>query len=356
MLRAVELARNGLGTTSPNPAVGAVVLDARGSVAGEGWHEHAGGPHAERVALDAAGSRARGGTLVVTLEPCAHTGRTPPCVDAVLAAGVARVVYAVADPVAGHGGGTDWLRASGVATEADVERDAAERGNEAWLTSARLGRPFVTLKLAVTLDGRVAADDGSSRWITSAEARADAHVLRGQCDAVAVGISTVLIDDPHLTVRNNSELATRQPLRVVADSTGRTPAGARVADGTAPTLIATTAAGVGPLAASGPEKADVVELPAAADGHTDVPALLAELRDRDVIHLLVEGGPKLAATFLDLDLVDRIVAYVAPAVMGSGRSAVEGGRGTPGIDALRRFRLDDVTQVGGDARLTMRRP
>jgi diaminohydroxyphosphoribosylaminopyrimidine deaminase/5-amino-6-(5-phosphoribosylamino)uracil reductase len=263
------------------------------------------------------------------------------------------VVYAVADPVPGHGGGAA-LAAQGVDVEGEVEAEKAEQGNEVWLTAVRAGRPFVTLKMAVTVDGRSAATDGTSKWITSPDARADAHLLRAECDAIAVGISTVLADDPHLTVRESGRLAARQPLRVVVDSRGRTPSAAHIVDDSAPTLVATTEAGRPALHAAGSHAPEVVVLPAAADGHTDVPALLAELDRREVRHLLVEGGPKLAASFVDLGLVDRVVAYVAPALMGSGRSAVEGGRGTATIRDLPRFRLDDVARVGDDVRLTLR--
>jgi diaminohydroxyphosphoribosylaminopyrimidine deaminase/5-amino-6-(5-phosphoribosylamino)uracil reductase len=333
MLRACALAAQGLGATSPNPVVGAVVLDRSGHVVGEGWHEQAGGPHAEVHALDAAGDRAAGGTLVVTLEPCAHVGRTPPCTDAVLRAGVARVVVGVADPVAGHGGGSDRLRTAGVDVETGTEADACERVNEAWLLHARTGRPYVTLKVAVTVDGRVAATDGSSRWITSEEARADAHRLRAQCDAVLVGVGTVLADDPHLTVRGpDGSLARRQPWRVVLDSHDRVPRDAKVRDDAAPQLV----------------------LQGSDGGRLSPADALRSCAEIPVQHVLVEGGPRVAASFLDAGLVDRVVAYVAPALMGSGPSALEGGAGSPTIARLRRFRLDDVTQVGGDVRLTMR--
>ncbi|NNH24300.1 bifunctional diaminohydroxyphosphoribosylaminopyrimidine deaminase/5-amino-6-(5-phosphoribosylamino)uracil reductase RibD, partial [Pseudokineococcus marinus] len=228
MARAVVLAARGLGGTSPNPVVGCVVLDAAGDVAGEGWHARAGGPHAEVGALREAGARARGGTAVVTLEPCDHTGRTGPCSQALLAAGVARVVLAVADPDSRAAGGARTLAEAGVdVLRADPEQaEAARRVNEAWLHAQRTGRPHVTWKLAATLDGRSAAADGTSRWITSPQARADAHLLRARSDAVVVGVGTVLADDPSLTVRDlpptgdavaDEALAARAPLRVVLD-------------------------------------------------------------------------------------------------------------------------------------------
>ena len=334
MSRAVALSALGLGRTAPNPTVGCVLVSPGGEVVGEGHHVHSERDHAEVVALRAAGDRANGATAYVTLSPCTTTGRTPPCADALREAGVARVVYAVADPLQDAYG------------EQGPLRDEAARVNEAWLLAVRERRPFVTWKYAASLDGRVAAADGTSRWITGAEARADVHRLRAECDAIAVGISTVLADDPHLTVRSaDGTLATRQPLRVVVDSTFRVPATARVLDGAAPTLVATT---VEPPAT----KTEHVTLPRAADGHTDVRALLAHLYERGVRHLFVEGGPKLAGTLVDEGLVDRVVGYVAPLALGAGRPLLDGTATTLG-DA-RRFRLDDVTRVGDDVRLTWR--
>ena len=296
MRRAVALSASVGEATHPNPNVGAVVLDRAGAVVGEGCHQRAGGPHAEVVALAEAGDRARGGTVLVTLEPCAHTGRTGPCTDALLAAGVARVVYAVADPTPRAGGGADVLRAAGVQVEAGLLADEAERANERWLTGVRLQRPFVVWKLASTLDGRVAAADGTSRWISSAESRADAHRLRAECDAIVAGVGTVLADDPALTVRDAAgALVGEQPLRVVVDTHGRTPVGARVRDASAPTWVAT---------------AD--ELGTDAAGQVDLAALLRALHAKGRGLVLLEGGPTLAGAFVRAGLVDRVVAYLAP--------------------------------------------
>jgi diaminohydroxyphosphoribosylaminopyrimidine deaminase/5-amino-6-(5-phosphoribosylamino)uracil reductase len=350
MRRAIALAARALGATSPNPPVGCVLLDAAGTLVGEGFTAPAGGPHAEAVALRAAGARARGGTAVVTLEPCRHHGRTPPCTDALLAAGVARVVYAVTDPHPLGGGGGGVLRAAGVSVEDGVLEAEAALGNEAWLTALRLGRPFVTWKYGATLDGRVAAADGSSRWITGPAARADGHRLRAESDAVVVGSGTVRLDDPQLTVRDAE--ARRQPLRVVVDSGARTPAAARVLDGAAPALVAVAEdAGAGHLEG----RAEVVRLPRAPGG-LDLDALLAALYTRDVRSVLLEGGPTLAASFLAAGLVDRVVAYLAAALIGGGGLPALAGPGAATIDAAWRLRLDGVERLGNDVRLTARFP
>jgi len=324
MRHALAASTQVLGTTSPNPPVGAVVLDPDGVLVGSGASAPAGGPHAEVGALREAGERARGGTVAVTLEPCRHTGRTGPCTQALLAAGVRRVVVACADPTGLAGGGTQELRAAGVEVTTGVLADEVGRGPlEAWLTAQRTGRPYVTWKYAATLDGRSAAADGSSRWITGEPARADVHRLRAQVDAVLVGVGTVLADDPQLTVRPDPG---RQPLRVVLDRTGRTPPGARVRDGSAPSLV--------------------LDL--------EPRAALAELQARGVVSVLLEGGPVLAGAFLRAGLVDRVVGYVAPALLGAGPAALaDAGVGTV-QDAIR-LRLDDVARLGDDVRLTLRR-
>lgn len=337
MRRAVELAARGLGRTSPNPVVGAVVLDPDGEPAGEGWHQQAGTPHAEAVALAAAGSRARGGTVVVTLEPCAHTGRTGPCSELLHDAGVARVVYAVADPDPIAGGGAARLREYGVDVVGGVLASAAERVNEAWLHAVRHGRPFVTVKYGATLDGRVAAPDGSSKWITGPDARIDVHRLRDTCDAVMVGVGTVLADDPRLTVRDDDGRDTaHQPLRVVVDTHGRTPPQAQVRAGAAPTLVLTRA-----------------QVHTSA-GRLDPWAILRVLHERGIRSVLLEGGPTLVGSFVDAGLVDRVIAYLAPALLGGVARSAVGGRGAPTISEAWRLHLDDVTTLGGDIRVTAR--
>ncbi len=349
MRRALELAALGVGTTSPNPVVGCVVLDASGAIAGEGFHEYAGGPHAEARALAAAGDRAGGGTAVVTLEPCAHTGRTGPCTRALIAAGIRRVVAAIADPSDFAGGGAAVLRAAGIEVEVGLLAEEAALVNEAWLTAVSHGRPHVTWKYAASLDGRVAAADGSSRWITSAAARADVHRLRAKADAIVVGSGTLLADDPHLAVRDPAH-GVRQPLRVVVDTDAKISPAARVLDGTAPTLLA-----VAEDAATDhlPPTVDVLRIPRAATGGLGLTALLGGLRDRDVVSVLLEGGPTLAGSFLREGLVDKVIAYIAPALVGDGHPVISGPLAATMAD-VRRLRIDDVAQVGPDLRLTAR--
>jgi diaminohydroxyphosphoribosylaminopyrimidine deaminase/5-amino-6-(5-phosphoribosylamino)uracil reductase len=330
MRRAIELSRAVLGTTSPNPPVGAVVLDQQGEPVGEGATAPPGGAHAEVAALHQAGPRASGGMLVCTLEPCKHSGRTGPCTTAIAEAGIARVVFACEDPSELAGGGAAVLRAAGIEVVAGVlAEEVADGPLAAWLHAQRTGRPFVTWKYAATLDGRAAAADGSSRWITGEEARADVHRLRAEVDAVVVGVGTVLADDPELTVRPDPG---RQPLRVVVDSDGRTPASARVRDDSAPTLILT--------------ERDT--------GRHDPAGVLTVLHDRGVVSVLLEGGPTLAAAFMTAGLVDRVVGYVAPALLGAGMSAI-GDLGVGTITDALRLRLCEVQRVGDDVRLTLRR-
>ena len=349
MRLAVALSARALGVSSPNPAVGAVVLDSDGQVVGKGWTSPPGGPHAEVVALAEAGPRAVGGTVVVTLEPCRHTGRTGPCTQALQTSGAARIVIACADPTAEAGGGALALRAAGVDVETGVLATEVALGPlEGWLTSRRTGRPFVTWKYAATLDGRSAAADGSSRWITGAAARADVHRLRNEVDAVVVGVGTVLRDDPLLNARSAAGSAVpHQPLRVVVDTHARTPLTARALAGPAPAVVATCA--------TDPGYPRTLTLPFGGDGRVDLAALLAALAtEHGVVSVLVEGGPTLAGAFVAAGLVDRIVGYLAPALLGDGTHALQGaGVGT--ISEVHRLRLDDVTRIGDDVRLTLRR-
>ncbi|MBT2398909.1 bifunctional diaminohydroxyphosphoribosylaminopyrimidine deaminase/5-amino-6-(5-phosphoribosylamino)uracil reductase RibD [Streptomyces sp. ISL-100] len=347
MRRAVALAARGLGSTSPNPVVGCVVLDAAGQVAGAGFHQRAGGPHAEVHALREAGERARGGTAYVTLEPCNHTGRTGPCTQALVAAGITRVVYAVADPNPQATGGADTLRAAGIQVEQGLLADEAEAGNAAWLTSVRLGRPYVRWKYAATLDGRIAAADSTSRWISSAESRADVHRLRAEADAVIVGSGTMRADDPHLAVRG-IEGAT-QPLRVVVDTqAAAVKPGARVLDDAAPTLIAVA----DDADATHLTEADaaVVRLPRAATG-LDIHALLSALHARGVRSVLLEGGPTLAGAFVAAGVVDAVTGYLAPVLLGAGPAALADAGITTITEALR-LDVTETVRIGPDLRIT----
>jgi diaminohydroxyphosphoribosylaminopyrimidine deaminase/5-amino-6-(5-phosphoribosylamino)uracil reductase len=328
LARARELGEGALGSTSPNPPVGAVILTADGDVAGEGATSPPGGPHAEVNALRQAGDRARGGTAVVTLEPCAHTGRTGPCAEALIEAGIVRVVAAVPEPTELAVGGAERLREAGVDVVLGVEQEAAEQGAlAAWLTGVHERRPFVVWKVGTTLDGRVAAADGTSRWITGETARAAVHRLRATCDAVLVGSGTVLADDPQLTVRDaEGRDAPRQPLRVVVDRRGRVPAGARVLDDAAPTHVSRAGA----------------------------PAeVLAELYDRGVRRVLLEGGPELAAGFLRAGLVDEAVVHLAAKLLGAGPSLV-GDLGIRTIADCVTLDVVDVTLLGGDVAIRLR--
>lgn len=322
MLRALDLGRSVLGRTSPNPPVGAVVLDHDGVVVGEGATSPPGSPHAEIVALAAAGPRAAGGTVLSTLEPCAHTGRTGPCTAALIDAGVAQVVYAVADPTPAGGGG-DILRAAGVDVRSGrYAAEAAAGALRPWLFAVAHGRPFVTWKYAATLDGRIAAADGSSRWITGEAARADVHRLRAESDAVVIGSGTALTDDPQLTDRRAG--ADHQPLRVVLDRRGRTPSRARVNDDAAETLH--------------------------LDSH-DPGQALKVLHDLGVRSVLLEGGPTLAGAFVEAGLVDLVVGYLAPALLGDGPAAL-GAAGMSTISQALRLDVVDLRMVGADVRVT----
>ena len=349
MQRALELASRGAGLTSPNPLVGAVVVR-DGAVVGEGYHHAAGGPHAEVEALRAAGSRARGATVYVTLEPCAHHGRTPPCAPGLVEAGVARVVVAMRDPNPRvDGRGLEVLRNAGIAVEDGVAAAEAQRLNRAFCTWVTQGRPLVTLKSAVTLDGKIADVHGGSRWITGEEARGEVHRLRSLSDGILVGVRTALADDPALTVRLSTPWP-REPYRIVVDPQARlapdarllssgTPAKAVIAVGEQAAIDAVTR-----LEATG---ASVVRCP--ADGtRLDLRFLLQWLASREVTSLLVEGGGQTNAAFLEAGLVDRVAMFVAAVLLG-GRSAPTAvdGDGRALKDA---FRLTGVTvrTVGAD--------
>jgi diaminohydroxyphosphoribosylaminopyrimidine deaminase/5-amino-6-(5-phosphoribosylamino)uracil reductase len=357
MRRALALAGRGLGRTSPNPPVGAVVVTPDGRLAGEGWHARAGGPHAEVVALAEAGAAARGGTLYVTLEPCAHHGRTPPCVEAILEAGIAAVHYAVRDPnpkVDGRGAAA--LAAAGIAT---VEGDCAEEAAELLAPFAhfiRTGRPYVTLKWAMTLDGRIATHTGDSRWVSCPPAREHAHRLRDTHDAVLVGRGTLYHDDPALTVRLPGSDG-RQPLRVVLDSRARVTITRRVYDPGLPgaTLLAYVRMPDSQRAAFEARGVALLKVRPDAAGRVALPALLTALGQRGVVSLLVEGGAEVAASFLAADLIDDLQVIVAPKLIGSaGALGPVGGRGPAEMDAAARLVWREVRFLGEDVLLRAR--
>ncbi|GEL16625.1 bifunctional diaminohydroxyphosphoribosylaminopyrimidine deaminase/5-amino-6-(5-phosphoribosylamino)uracil reductase RibD [Pseudonocardia asaccharolytica] len=325
MRRALAASAQVHGTTSPNPPVGCVILDADGNVAGVGATAPPGGPHAEIVALGQAGERAVGGAAVVSLEPCAHHGRTPPCTAALIGAGIATVYAAVPDPNPLAAGGAAALREAGVAVTIGPLTDEAACGPlRAWLHAMRTGRPHVTWKFAATLDGRSAAVDGTSRWITGREARSQVHAVRATADAIIVGTGTALADNPALTARRPDGTAhAHQPLRVVVGHRDL-PRGARL------------------------DAPDVLHL----RSH-DPDVVLAELSRRGVIEALLEGGPRLAGAFLAAGRVDRVLAFVAPALLGAGPAALaEAGVGT--IGDIRRLQVDAVHRVGADVLIDAR--
>ncbi len=310
MRQAIALARRGLGRTSPNPPVGAVVV-ARGRIVGRGWHRRPGALHGEAAALRAAGRRARGATLYVTLEPCNHHGRTPPCTEAILAAGVRRVVFGARDPNPHvRGRGAARLRRAGVTVVGGVERAACEEVVAGFTSLVKRGRPLVTLKLAATLDGRIATRTGESRWISGPQARGLVHRWRDEMDAVMVGIGTVLADDPRLTCRRRGG---RDPLRVIIDSRLRIPLGALVLtkEAAPATLLASVIAQGRKLSALRTRGATVLSLPGRG-GRVSLRRLFDELGRRGIASVLLEGGATLAAAALREGLVDRVALFVTP--------------------------------------------
>jgi diaminohydroxyphosphoribosylaminopyrimidine deaminase/5-amino-6-(5-phosphoribosylamino)uracil reductase len=356
MRRALDLAERGRGLVSPNPLVGAVVV-ADGRVVGEGWHRGPGTDHAEVVALAAAGERARGATLYLTLEPCSHRGRTPPCAPRVIRAGVARVVAALGDPnPAVDGRGFAALSEAGIEVRTGVLAEEAARQNQAFLHHTRTGLAVVTLKMAASLDGKAAARDGSSRWITGEAARGEVHRMRVESDAIMVGAGTALRDDPSLTVRGLED-GGRAPLRVVVDGRGIVPPTHRLfQDGAAPTLVATTEGAPSERReawrAAG---AEVLLLDDAGSSLIPLADLLRELGKRDVQRLLLEGGPTLAWEAIRIGLVDEVVLFFAPILVG-GQTApsILMGAGIPTINEPVRLDVREVTPVGPDIKVVAR--
>ena len=325
MARALLVARRGP-SVGPNPQVGCVILSPDGTQLAEGWHRGAGTPHAEVEALSALGGRADGATAVVTLEPCNHTGRTGPCSEALIAAGVAQVIYAIEDPGERSSGGAERLQQAGIAVSGGTLADEAEQLLHVWLTSVRLRRPYVTLKWASTLDGRIAASDGTSRWITGAAARQRVHEQRAASDAILVGTGTVIADDPSLTARGDAgELLAHQPVAVVV--------------------------GERPI----PEHAAVRRHPhplVHSPDH-DLDALLRRLFADGVRRLYVEGGPTVASAFVAAGLVDEYSVFLAPALLGGARTAI-GDIGVESIGDARRLTIHDVERLGDDLMISAR--
>jgi diaminohydroxyphosphoribosylaminopyrimidine deaminase / 5-amino-6-(5-phosphoribosylamino)uracil reductase len=354
--RALELAERGRGTTHPNPMVGCVLAQGETTV-GEGWHERPGGPHAEAHALAAAGAHARGATAYVTLEPCAHQGRTPPCADALIAAGVARVVYASPDPdrrVAGRGAAR--LRAAGIVVVGEALREEADAVNAAYLTHRRLGRPWVRYKTAMTLDGKIATRTGRSRWITGPEARALVQRWRHEADAVAIGVTTLLQDDPALTTRldvDGAEGSGRTARKVVFDAIARTPTTARVFDDGPDGTPARVTIVVGPDAPAARVRAlegrgATVSCVPLLQGRPRVATALRDLAADGVVELLLEGGGTLAWSFLAAGAIDRVAWFVAPKLVGGRGATPLAGLGVAGMDEAVALRGATVRHVGED--------
>jgi diaminohydroxyphosphoribosylaminopyrimidine deaminase / 5-amino-6-(5-phosphoribosylamino)uracil reductase len=362
MERALELARQAQGTTSPNPWVGAVVVR-DGRIVGEGYTLPPGGAHAEVVALEQAGDAARGATVYATLEPCAHHGRTPPCTDALIAAGVTCLVYSITDPdekVSGRGRAA--LEAAGVAFEEGDGADEASRLLEAYIKHRRTGLPFVVVKYAATMDGRIAAGSGDSRWVSGPETLRWAHEERTRLDAIMVGASTIVIDDSQLTARPGGIESDHQPLRVVVDSRGRVSEKAKVLPGKAPgqasarakTIVATTDRSSKEWRASMEATgAEVVVLPAGEDGRVPLEPLLQELGRRGVLLLLSEGGGVLHGSLFDQRLVDKVTAVIAPMIVGAKDApAAVSGRGARSMREAVRLNELSVARLGDDILIT----
>lgn len=358
MTRALRLAERGLYTTQPNPRVGCVIAHGE-NVVGEGWHVQAGGPHAEVFALGAAGERAFGATAYVTLEPCGLYGRTPPCADALIAAGVARVVVASEDAFQRAGGAIERLRAAGITVESGLMREAARELNRGFFSRVERGRPWVRVKLAMSLDGRTALANGESKWITGAAARADVQRWRARSSAILTGIGTVLADDPALTVRPNALSPGSaggegfKPLRVVLDRRLRTPRGAQVLDGSVPTLLLHA-----PKTRADDDRFAAVELAAVESNEAglDLNHTLSSLAQRGANEVQVEAGPALSGALFAAGLVDELLLYVAPVLLGDAAQPL---LALPLLsDMTERWKLQVVEQgkVGEDMRIVLRMP
>jgi diaminohydroxyphosphoribosylaminopyrimidine deaminase/5-amino-6-(5-phosphoribosylamino)uracil reductase len=351
MARCLELARKAEGRTAPNPIVGSVIVDRRGTVIAEGWHRGPGKPHGEAAALAKLDGAPRGATLYVNLEPCNHQGRTPPCAPAVRDSGVARVVIGMLDPIPGHGGGAKLLRRAGIAVTTGVLADECAGANRPFVSWATRGRPWFVVKAAMTIDGKIATVGGESRWITGEAARADGHRLRDRCDAILVGVGTVLADDPQLTVRGIR--GGRDPIRIVVDSTLRTPPTAKLlpanAGSSARTIIATTVAAANdraqPLIDAG---AEVWRLAFDERGKVRLGALADALAANDITSVLVEGGGEVHAAVIAAGLADELRIYVAPLAVGGPAPSWIGGAGVAHLADAPRWRWDGAPERLGE--------
>jgi|HubBroStandDraft_1064217.scaffolds.fasta_scaffold23964_3 diaminohydroxyphosphoribosylaminopyrimidine deaminase/5-amino-6-(5-phosphoribosylamino)uracil reductase len=349
MRRALELAQRGLYSTDPNPRVGCVIVrDER--IVGEGWHERAGEPHAEVHALRDAGANAQGASVYVTLEPHAHTGRTPPCTTALIQAGVRRVVYATGDPnplVNGRGGAA--LREAGIETADGVLAAEASALNPGFFKRMRCGLPWVRVKLGASLDGRTALANGESRWITGREARADAQRYRARSSVVLSGSGTVLADDPALNVRLDD--ATRQPMRVVLDSSLRVPVTSRMFDREGPAAVFTASTDSARRLGLMSRGVRVELVPRAPEGGLDLSAVLQRLAQLQANEVWVEAGAKLAGALLHADLVDELIVYIAPALLGPAARALVELPQISSLDMRLQLKFAEVTTIGADLRL-----
>ncbi|MEX0707693.1 MAG: bifunctional diaminohydroxyphosphoribosylaminopyrimidine deaminase/5-amino-6-(5-phosphoribosylamino)uracil reductase RibD [Woeseia sp.] len=358
---AVDLARRAAGLTAPNPMVGCVLVQVPGIIVGRGWHLGPGTDHAEIMALKEAGDAARGAVAYVTLEPCNHTGRTGPCAEALIEAGIREVVYAIADPNPAAAGGAARLREAGVAVRSGLCEEEALALTRAWRHALAERRPYVVGKTAMSIDGRIATASGESQWITSSFSRNAGHRIRWETDAIIVGAGTVIADDPALTARP-ADVATgkqvidgeRYPLRVVLDSTGRCPPGARVfgridENGAKDPAIlaATTGAPRARLDAFREHGVEVLVLPANDSGRVDLHALLEALYERDIHHAMVEGGGEVLGAFFDADLLEEITFFIAPRIIGGGKPALGGG-GVARLADADRFDFKSAEDNGPD--------
>jgi len=350
MSRALELAQRGLYTTAPNPRVGCVIVSA-GAIVGEGWHERAGGPHAEVAALEAAGARARGGSAYVSLEPCVHQGRTGPCTEALIASGVKRVIAAVQDPnPLVRGQGLARLREAGITSEIGLLEDEAREVNIGFTSRMTRGRPWVRMKVAASLDGKTALNNGRSRWITGEAARRDGHHWRARACAVLTGIGTVRDDDPLLTVRDVE--TTRQPLRIVVDSRLELPLNARVLRGGG-LLIASARDDTRAIAALREKGAEVVVIPNRA-GKVELPALMRELAKREINEIHVEAGHRLNGSLVDEGLIDELLVYLAPSLLGDAARGMFHLPELADLEGRRKLAIRDARMIGPDIRIIAR--